>query len=527
MKSIQTIVVATVITLGLVACDQATTTDNSLPPTRTTPPTQNFSDRYEALSELPLEGGYPSESVSKSLSEELYFQRAVQTYLWALPAMNMYAMKKGLGDQFGYGYNVVTVFEKRLKPNTLITTPNSDVIYGLGWADLSKTGPLVLEVPPKLQGLMDDMWHRPLVGPQIDGDRHYLGDLGLPGPDKGEGGKYLLVLDGYAGEVDEDEYFVFTSKTNSVFIFLRSFFQSNDDLSPAVERMESIKIYPLEGDRAEQEFPHASNVPSNALFTHDVSYFEALNDFVQEERVDAVDPYMHGVLAALGIKKGKSFSPTSRQKELLDQAARTAWLMAKNLAANFDKENKALWWSDRQWVAHAKTELDDFMHTLLDEEWRDRETGHIDVNAKAHMFINHYSISTGMMSSVVGLGAKYGNAYKDSEGNYLMGENTYRITFPPNPPAGLFWSLTLYDAETASGVDAQSQEYPSLNSMNDLEQNEDGSFTFYVGPERPEEAKNYLKTVSGRGWFSLFRFYGPTQGFFDRQYKVGDFEKVN
>jgi hypothetical protein len=148
------------------------------------------------------------------------------------------------------------------------------------------------------------------------------------------------------------------------------------------------------------------------------------------------------------------------------------------------------------------------------------------VDAKAHMFVNHYSISTGMMSSVPGLGAKYGNAYKDSDGEHLRGERTYRLDMPADPPARLFWSVTLYDADTAAGVDAEGQEYPSLNSMNDLEHNEDGSTTFYIGPERPEGAANWLKTVPGRGWFSLFRFYGPTEVFFDRGYKPGAFVRV-
>jgi hypothetical protein len=486
---------------------------------------QNSSDRYEGLSGLPLEGGYPTGQTSRSLDDELYFQRAVQTYLWSLPAMNMWAMRRGLGDKFGYGYNVISVFEKRLKPNTIITTPNSDVIYAMGWADLSKTGPLVIEVPPGLQGLMDDMWHRPLKGPNID-NVQYLGDLGLPGPDKGKGGTYLIVPEDYKGNVDRNKYFVFTSKTNGMLIFLRGFFKSVDNLKPGVDAIESAKIYPLSGERKPMVFTHASDVPSNALFSHDFSYFAALNDFIQSERVDEVNPYMHGMLAALGIKKGERFSPTDRQRQLLDEAAQTAWRMAKNIAANFDQQEKALWWKDRHWVAHAKTNLDDFVHTLLDEEFRHRTTGHTDVDAKAHIFINHYSISTGMMSSIVGLGAKYTNAYKDSEGNFLRGENTYKIDLPPNPPAGLFWSLTIYDAETASGVGAKGQEYPSLNSMNDLKFNDDGSITFYVGPEQPQGKQNWLKTVPGRGWFALLRWYGPKQEFFDRKYKPGDFVMV-
>jgi hypothetical protein len=108
--------------------------------------------------------------------------------------------KEGLGKTSSEGYNVVSVFEKRLKPMTVITTPNSDVIYALGFADLSKTGPLVLETPPKLQALVDDCWHRPLKGPKLNGVQ-YLGDIGLPGPDKG--GKYLIVPEGYEDEIDD------------------------------------------------------------------------------------------------------------------------------------------------------------------------------------------------------------------------------------------------------------------------------------------------------------------------------------
>ncbi|HET7545738.1 MAG TPA: DUF1214 domain-containing protein, partial [Polyangiaceae bacterium] len=383
-----------------------------------------------------------------------------------------------------------------------------------------------IEAPPMLQGLLDDFFHRPLLGPNLNGVQ-YLGDIGLPGPDRGKGGKYLIIPEGYTGKVDAKRYFVFKSPTNGVMIFLRGFFKSVDDLSPGVKSIESIKIYPLQGDKQEMKFAHVSDVPASALFAHDASYYEMLDRLIQSEQLDQIDPYMHGVLAALGIEKGSAFTPTHEQKKLLEQAAKTAWKMAKNAAAEYDREDKALWWSDRKWVAHAKTELNDFMHTLLDEQYRDRKTGYVDVNAKLHMFVNHYSISTGMMSSIVGLGAKYAAAYKDSQGNYLRGEHSYKIDLPPNPPAKILWSLTVYDAETAAGVDAPGQVYPSLNSLNQLEHNADGSITFYVGSKAPEGKKNFLKTVPGKGWFSLIRWYGPEQDFFDRKYKPGDFVKID
>lgn len=486
-------------------------------------------DRYQALADLPFEGGYPTAQSARGLEEELFFQRAVQAYLWALPAVNMYAMKEGMGTVAGRGYQVMSVFERRLKPNTLITTPNSDVIYGLAFADLAETGPLVIDAPPGLQALLDDFWHRPLHGPRIDGVQ-YLGDIGLPGPDRGKGGRYLIVPEGYEpaaedGDLDAD-YYVYTSRTDNVFIFLRGFFTSTDDLAPGVAAVEGITVHPLHAERRPMEFRHVSDVPANALFPRDGSYFDMLNAFVQSDRVDTVDPYMHGVLAALGIAKGRPFAPTGRERELLDLGARTGWKTAKTIAARYDREPDALWWSDRRWVAHVKTSLDDFMHTLLDEEFRDRATGHTDVNAKAHMYVNHYGVSTGMMTSVVGAGAKYGNAYLDHEGEPLKGQHVYRVDLPAHPPAKLFWSLTLYDAETAAGVDADGQAYSSLNSMGDLSPNDDGTFTVHTGPRRPADAVNWIKTVPGRGWFALIRWYAPEQAFFDRDYKPGDFIKA-
>jgi hypothetical protein len=482
------------------------------------------SDRYQSLASLSFENDYPTSATSHALDNELFFQRAVQAYLWSLPAGNMYAMKEGQAKTFGEGYEVFVVFEKRLKANTLITTPNSDVIYGIGFLDLGVDGPMVVEAPPMMQALMDDFWHRPLTGPNIDGVQ-YLGDIGIPGPDKGEGGKYLVVPWDYDQPVG-DEYFVYRSKTNGVFVFVRSFFQDPSDLQPAVDLMEAIRIYPLHGEARPMNFKHASDIDSYYLFANDSTYFDMLNRFVQNDVIDDSDPYMHGNLAAIGIAKGRAFDPSEEQRALLDNAAKTAWRMAKNIAANSEREQDGIWYADRQWVAHAKTDLDDFFKgTLVDESFLDRRSRITDVNARMHMFINHYSTSSAMISARVGLGAKYMGAYKDNEGNYLVGDNTYEVTLPPKVPAKLFWSLTAYDATTASGL-ANGQTYPSIGSRDLPEQNPDGSTTLYFGPSAPEGKEgNWLRTVPGKGWFCLLRLYGPEQSFFDGTWKPSDFIK--
>jgi hypothetical protein len=138
-----------------------------------------------ALADQSFEKGYPTKEASRTLREELIFQRAVQTYLWSLPAISIWSMKEGSEKVFGGGYNVLPTWANRINAKTLVTTPNSDVVYAMGYLDLQKDGPLVVEAPAGVQGMFDDFFQRPLIGPTIKGET-WIGDVGLAGPDKGK-----------------------------------------------------------------------------------------------------------------------------------------------------------------------------------------------------------------------------------------------------------------------------------------------------------------------------------------------------
>lgn len=185
--------------------------------------------RYEELANQPFEKGFPTEATARSLIDELVFQRAVQSYLWALPAINIWSMKEASEKQFGAGYNILPTWKKRINAKTLVTTPNSDLVYAMSYLDLAKYGPLVVEAPPGVQGMFDDFFQRPIVGPTIDG-RTWRGDVGLAGPDKGKGGTYVLLPPDYKGP-EPTEGFVYRSRTNNVFLFWRTFFKDPKDLS--------------------------------------------------------------------------------------------------------------------------------------------------------------------------------------------------------------------------------------------------------------------------------------------------------
>jgi len=485
-------------------------------------------EHFKQLADSKFTNDYPTPETVNSLTDELYFDRAVLVYQWALPAINMYAMKEGAEKVYGKGYNVMSIWKKRLDANTIITTPNSDVIYGIGFVDLAKDGPMVVDAPPNLQAILDDFWQRPIDGPTIDG-HHYLGDVGQPGPDKGKGGKYLVLPPGYTGDIPKG-YYIYRSRTNGVFVFLRGFFDRPDNLEPTVKSMEGVKVYPLgkEASAKPMKFPDASGIKVNLVPPSDGSYFDMLNRFIQSETNDYPSTtYMRGLAAAIGIAKGQEFAPTARQKEILDLAARTSWKMSKVVATEeFPKMSGAKWYPNRQWWGHIRDGGKHFGKPIDDFNYLIPGAGMIDVDPQIHMFINYYAMSPGMGTAIPGVGSKYLVGAKDADGNYLIGANNYTLTLPANIPAKNFWSVTLYDPVTAGGLQ-NGQPFPSLNSRDNPVKNADGSTTLYFGPAAPAgKEKNWLKTVPGKGWFTLLRLYGPEKPFFDQAWVPGDFEKV-
>jgi hypothetical protein len=479
----------------------------------TTTPIAQAQSHYQKLADLPFKEGYIPKGDAPTLTDELFFERAVQTYLWALPALNMYGMKEGSEKVFGSGYNVLPIFKQRLNAKTLITTPNSDLIYALGYVDLKETGPLVIEVPPGLQGILDDFWQHPIVSVgEIDG-RKWAGDVGLPGPDRGKGGKYLVLPPDYTGKIPPG-YFTFRSGTYGVFVFWRGFFKNPHELAEPVRVMEQTRIYPLGKKESAKpmEFPDASGVPANMLYPQDGTAFDMLWRFITHEYVDPTQMYMRGMAAELGIVKGQPFAPDARARALLDQAARAATRMGHILAYTPSPLLKnQLWYPDRHYInaflGNATFSSDSFNY----------------IDARTAFFT--YAYSTGMAISMNNIGAKYLVEYTDADGDFLSGDQNYKLHIPKDVPVALFWSVTVYDPITGSGL-ANGQPFPSLNAMDKPVQNADGTFDIYFGPKSPGEGKNYLATLPGKGWFTLFRFYSPKEAFFEEQWKPDDIVKV-
>ncbi len=466
--------------------------------------------RHDELANQPFTRGFLSKKASASLNDELVFQRASQAYLWALPALNMYGMKEGSEKAFGKGYNILPIFKDRLNAKTLITTPNSDVIYALGYLDLKEDGPMVIEVPPGLQGILDDFWQRPICSEGEINGKVWCGDVGLPGPDQGKGGKYLILPPDYKGTPPEG-YFTLRSRTYGAFVFWRGFFKDPKQLEEPVRVMEQTRIYPLgkEASAKPMQFPNASTKPANMLYPMDGSAFDMLARFIENEYVDPRDFEMRGVLASLGIVKGKPFAPDKKLKTLLDLGAKTAARMGHTIPYQGPR-----YYPDRQWLNPFPGGSADFAGASFNE-----------IDLRTGFFTYAYSTSPGMAVNMQNVGAKYPNAFRDSKGDFLFGGNRYKLTLPKDIPAALFWSVTAYDPITGSGLD-NGQAFPSLNTMDKPAANPDGSTDIYFGPTSPGAGKNWLRTLPDKGFFVILRLYGPKQTFFDQAWKPGDLERV-
>jgi len=280
--------------------------------------------------------------------------------------------------------------------------------------------------------------------------------------------------------------------------------------------MEQTRIYPLgkEAEAKPMQFPNGSAKPANMLFPGDGTAFDIINRYIQHEYVDPADFELRGLLATLGIVKGQPFAPDAHLRALLDKGAKTAYRLDHTLTYKpFDMPN-AVFFPNRHWCNPFPGNPSFTGPTFTY------------VDARAGYFALAYATSPGMAVTMVDVGAKYPSTFVDKDGEFLNGAKSYKLNLPKDIPAHLFWSVTVYDPITASGLD-NGQPFPSLNQMDKPAANTDGSTDIYFGPDSPGDGRSWVRTVPGQGFFVILRIYGPTQAFFDKTWVPGDLEKLN
>lgn len=441
---------------------------------------------------------------AKKLNREIDLQRASQLVLWAMPITSMYQAHEAAKANLGYadeelviglyeGYDAVYPF---ITAN--VTTP-----YTISNVDLSATGPIVVNIPAGgIFGVSNNAWQEPIkeIG---SGQKETLLFVG-PGQD------YPKDFD---GEVVHSDTFVF-----GYFYRVLGVDAEADKLKTGVSAYKlSEMANPPETKYITYDPKGGENV-TIATQPRGMAYWNLVNDYVQKEPMADRDRFFYAWLKDLGIEKGKPFNPTDYQKEILLEGVNTGMAMGQATSFNKTKEKFAssLYGNDSGWedaMAGMNPKIDLDTYSMFNE--------------RTSYTYEAVTTSSGMVSRVPGKGSAYLGSYYDAEGNALMGGNSYKLRIEPNPPAALFWSITIYDIENRLIIRNDSRRSDLSSRSESLVTNSDGSVDLYFGPEAPVgHENNWIETNQGESFFAYLRLYGPEQEYFDQVYPMNKIEKI-
>jgi hypothetical protein len=492
------------------------------------------------IGELHFPDGVADAETANTVYDHLDLIRGIDAFLHAYQGVSMLAIRRGFRDA-GIKDGSVLLFSGLMDSHSLFLTGNADTVYFLTFVDLGD-GPVVVEAPPGALGLFNDMWFRWVI------------DVGLPGPDRGVGGRFLLVGPEYDGLLPEGGLQVGHSSTNGVCLLGRAFMEDSDP-APTVARIkQDMKIYPYEPGTfgtsvasflaAEAplrpltapdppEFIEGTGKVMNTLPPNDFSFYELLDELVQSEPAAALDPEIAGHARSIGIVKGKEFKPDDRMRKVLDEAVALGNATARTISTRARAEEGFAYYDDdpdSSWF----NPLFVGGYSWMDPPAEITEDGVVpypSTGARAfNSRIGFYYIATGdspsMCMRLTGIGSQYLMTFVDAEGEVLDGGNNYRLTLPPDIPAERFWSITVYDNQTRSMLQTD-QNYPRAGSQSfpspAAAAEEDGSTIIHFAPEQPEGVSpgNWIQTVPDKGWFPILRCYSPKASFFDQSWRPG------
>ena len=451
--------------------------------------------------------GVPTKDTADLVQEYLDRARGVDAFLKGIPGASLQELRKGPASLGVDAVGKVGIFDKLMDSRSLFLTGNTSTLYIMPYLNTKEVGPIVVEVPPMMLGAFDDAWFR------------FVGDAGLTGPDKGKGGKYLVLPPSYEGDIPEG-YFLIKPTTYNLWLFMRGNISKGVDV--AVQNVKDhLMVYPLsEKDNPKPvEYISMSSVDFNTIHPNDFEYYVHLDHLIQEESDEMLDAETKGLFASIGIKKGQEFAPDERMKRILTDAVAIG-----NAAARANN-----------WYPRGDLEMV-YFYTDKPTEWVMAYPGKnvfynydgaFNTDARAFFHYTYTAVTPAMATPHVGKGSDYCMAFKDGDHNILDGSKTYKIHIPPDVPMNDFWALTAYDTQTRSQLQTD-QPFPSVGSQDEgLRLNDDGSIDIYFAPSAPEGYENnWLQTIPGKSWFVAFRMYGPLEPFIDKSWRISEIELV-
>ena len=457
------------------------------------------------LGELTFTDGMPSDETVKKAYDFLDTSRASEAFLNTMPAVSVYAMLEGLKEAGAEAGDLV-LFDNLLDARSLLLTGQTTTPYGFAEINV-KDEPMVVEMPPLILGAIDDAAFL------------HVTDIGITGPDKGKGGKYLIVGPDYKGEIPEG-YIVAHTKTYRQWIFMRAFVKDGD-IENSTKGLKTIfNVYPLSqaANPPKSKVINASGKKFNTIHNNDITFYTELDAIVQYEPENIFNPETVGLLNAIGIKKGQAFKPDARMQEILKDGVAIANATARAITFRPRNTNAFYYPGERQWYTPFSGGSSEFRNKSRNELVLEDRT----------MF--HYyatAITPAMAMPLVGKGSAYAIGAHDKDGSYLDGSKTYMVTLPKDVPAKDFWSFMVYDNHTRSILETDQKKGGLDSNSKELVENADGSVTVYFAPTAPKGHEgNWVQTRAGKGYNVLLRIYGPLETWFDKTWMPGDFELV-
>ena len=449
--------------------------------------------------------GAPLPETAQKVYDYLDTARATEAFLQGMPGASLKGLLDGHRSLGAVEAHEVVVFDKLMDAQSLYLTANSSTVYAFPELDLKRDGPTVVEVPDGLLGAANDAWFR------------FINNLPT-------GGKYLYLPPGYDGLVP-DGFAVYRPKTYRSWIFLRSSVKNGDVGKAASLITDNVRVYPLSQAKnpPEMKFISASGKAFNTIHPNNIEFYHHLDEVIQYEPLEMLDPVTRGLFASIGIQKGKKFNPDERMKKILADGVAIGNAAARSIVwyPRYDMNLKGV----RVYPDTNSSWMMGYPGRNVFFNGEDGQTMNTDARVSFHY--PYTGVTPAMAAPRLGTGSDYGIAYLDSEKQVLDGAKTYKLHLPPNPPVGNFWAITVYDPQTRSMLQ-NSQKFPSVDSNSKgLKNNKDGSLDIYFGPKAPKGYENnWVETIPGKSWFVILRMYSPLQPWIDQTWRPSEIELV-
>lgn len=448
----------------------------------------------------------PTTFTSSELVQRTIQRRGIQAVIWGMPAVNYDLMYQAMTQAEG-SFNQIVYWSRLPDWKNQTLTPNPDSIYLMPFINTKDVGPVVLEIPPADDGLINgsimDCWQTPLE------------DVGPAGVDKGKGGKYLILPPHYKQRVP-DGYITLPSENYLGYALLRSILESGGevDIAKAVAYGKRIKLYALSkaANPSATVFVDAINTVFDSTIPYDLRFFQSLDHIVQAEPWLERDKAMIDQLKSIGIEKGKPFNPDAAAQELLKESAHEAraWLDVR-----YESFFSAPYYQRSQWAVPASQEVIEGLESFF------ATPDSYPIDGRGAL----YSVAF-FCAKHLGTGQFYLMTIKDREGRPFDGASSYRLTVPSNAPVRQYWSATVYDRATHALI--RNLPWSSRSSQTPgIQRKIDGSVDIYLGPKAPSSKEsNWIPTSAGGKFEVLFRFYGPEKALFDKTWRLPDIEQT-